>query len=358
LPEFYEIDFLPVHRSDSGDAIALRYQIGEYWYVHVVDGGFTSTAPDLAAHIRTNYGTSRINRMVVTHPDQDHAEGLAPILDNFDVEELWMLRPWLYADYLLEHFSRYNDAGRLRARLRDDYPYIAELERIAIRKGIPIYTPFQGKQIGAFTVLAPSPARYLQLVIESEKTPQRSVRSKGIFDAIMGTTRPVAQFIKAGWGSERFSPEPTSVENEMSVVQYARLCGHQILLTGDAGRDGMTEAADFAPYAGLFLPGIDMFQVPHHGGRRNVSTEILDRWLGPRLPRMIPPGQERFTAVISSAKEDPEHPRKAVLRALMHRGAQIATTEEGAFWRQVNAPSRGYGWDPIEQPWYPNEQEN
>jgi hypothetical protein len=69
----------------------------------------------------------------------------------------------------------------------------------------------------------------------------------------------------------------------------------------------------------------------HHGGRRNVSTALLDRWLGAWLPQMLPEGSELFTAMISSAKEDNDHPRKAVVRALRHRGAFVATTENGTF---------------------------
>ena len=46
MPNFYEIDFLPVHTSKSGDAIAIRYQVGANWEVHLVDGGYASTAPD------------------------------------------------------------------------------------------------------------------------------------------------------------------------------------------------------------------------------------------------------------------------------------------------------------------------
>ena len=42
--------------------------------------------------------------------------------------------------------------------------------------------------------------------------------------------------MKSLWGNEVFSEEETSAENEMSVVQYAKLCGKKILLTGDAGR--------------------------------------------------------------------------------------------------------------------------
>jgi|SRR5450631_467216 glyoxylase-like metal-dependent hydrolase (beta-lactamase superfamily II) len=165
MDDYYEIDFLPVHTSKSGDAIAIRYQLNGAWWVHVVDGGYTSTAPELEAHIRQFYGTNRINRVVVTHPDKDHAEGLAPILESFQVDELWMLRPWMYAQHLLPHFARYISAATLAARLREEYSYIAALEAIAIRKEITIREPFQGEKIGPFTVLAPSPARYpIQIV--------------------------------------------------------------------------------------------------------------------------------------------------------------------------------------------------
>jgi hypothetical protein len=70
------------------------------------------------------------------------------------------------------------------------------------------------------------------------------------------------------------------------------------------------------------------FQAPHHGGRRNLSSELLDFWVGPKLAQGLPEGQTKFTAMISSAKEDTAHPRKAVLRALRHRGAFVITTED------------------------------
>jgi beta-lactamase superfamily II metal-dependent hydrolase len=356
MADFYEVDFLPVHTAKSGDAIAMRYQVGQNWWVHVVDGGYASTAPDLSGHIRKYYETTHINRVVVTHPDQDHAEGLAPILEEFSVDELWMLRPWDYADVLVEHFARYTSAQALRDRLRKDYPYIEALEKIALRKGIQMYEPFQGAKIGPFTVLAPSPARYFQLILQSEKTPQQSAETAGILSALMKAAAPAIAFIKAGWGSEKFSSEETSTENEMSVVQYALLNGHEIVLTGDAGRGAMTEAANYTPLAGLQLPGVRKFQAPHHGGRRNVSTELLDRWLGPRLPRLLPAGSETFTAIISSAKEDTDHPRKAVVRALLHRGAFVATTENGAVRTSHNAPKRD--WKSMSNVPYPDEQED
>jgi beta-lactamase superfamily II metal-dependent hydrolase len=351
MPDYYEIDFRQVHTSKSGDAIAIRYQIGTQWFVHLVDGGYSTTAPDVAKFIRDTYGTDFINNIVVTHPDRDHAEGLAPILEQFRVGALWMLRPWEYAAQLYPYFPLYQSAEAVAKRLQEEYPYIYDLEKIARRRSIDIREPFQGVYIGSFRVLAPSPARYLQLVIQSEKTPKEA--PVGILAGLMQAAAPLIRFIKAGWGSEKFSAEATSAENEMSVIQYAELCGDKILLTGDAGRDGLTEAAHFAVNNGHSVP-VNKFQAPHHGGRRNLSSELLDFWVGQRLAQIVPKGQEKFEAVISAAEEDDDHPRKAVLRALRHRGAFVLTTEDAPAIVQRNSKRT---WNVAENVPYPDEQE-
>lgn len=170
------------------------------------------------------------------------------------------------------------------------------------------------------------------------------------------TAATVKYLAKAAWGFEAFPPDDTSAENEMSVVQYSMLCGKRILLTADAGRRGLTDAADFTPAVGLMLPGIDRFQVPHHGSRRNVSTALLDRWLGAQLPQKPQEGQETFTAIVSSAKKDEDHPRKAVVRAMIHRGARVLTTEGASLRISQNAPDRE-GWGPAKAMAYPEDQE-
>jgi beta-lactamase superfamily II metal-dependent hydrolase len=111
-----------------------------------------------------------------------------------------------------------------------------------------------------------------------------------------------------------------------------------------------------APNVGLTLPGINRFQVPHHGSRRNVSTELLDRWLGERWPTKPVSGQETFNALISSALEDKAHPRKAVVRALWHRGAKVIATEGKDLCTSYNAPMR-HGWVAAQTLEYPEEQE-
>ena len=127
------------------------------------------------------------------------------------------------------------------------------------------------------------------------------------------------------------------------------------MLTGDAGRAALHEAADFAPNVGLYLPGIDRMQVPHHGSRHNVSTEILDRWLGSKFDDM--PASASFTAIVSAAEADKDHPRKSVVRAFIHRGARVISTEGSHKSIGHNAPKRE-GWGPVEPIAYPEDQED
>lgn len=95
MTDFYEIDFWDVESDKSGDAISMRYSIGGKIYVHVVDGGYQSTGESLVQNIQKYYGgVKKIDHVVATHNDGDHAGGLRPILENFEIGTLWLLRPW------------------------------------------------------------------------------------------------------------------------------------------------------------------------------------------------------------------------------------------------------------------------
>lgn len=295
--------------------------------IHVTDGGFQNTGDLLVDYVNKYYDSPAfIDSVIVTHPDGDHAGGLRKLFDVYEIGELWMLRPWLYAEELIERFSRFTNIDNLIKRLKELYPNLAALEELATENGVKIYEPFQGAKIGDFYVMAPTKTRYLDHIVESDKTPeaakkaQESLSEGGVLGRLL---EKAISFIRAAWGIETFPDEDTSPENNMSVVQYANLCGKKILLTADAGRAALSEAADFAPYIGLSLPGIDRIQVPHHGSRHNVSTTILDRWLGEKLDSPPSNGKGHFSAIISAAKKDKDHPRKTVIRAFMHRGVPL-----------------------------------
>lgn len=357
MADYFELDFLNVASKKSGDAIPIRYEANGNTLIHVVDGGFQDTGASVVAHINKYYGNPRfIDHVVATHPDGDHAGGLRSVLEDFDVGTLWMLRPWDYADEIIDRFTRFTSVENLKKRLKELYPNLVALEEIAKRRGIPIGEPFQGTDIGAFHVLAPTKARYLDMVVQSEKTPESLEEQRAMATAprgLLAIAQKVVNFVRAAWGEEVFSSEETSAENEMSVVQYAYLAEKRILLTADAGRAGLTEATDYLEAAGITLPGIDKFQVPHHGSRRNVSTEVLDRLLGPCLSGPAEHGS--FTAAISSAKEDEDHPKRAVVRACIHRGGRVFTTEGSHLQVHQNAPDRG--WTTAKPMDYPDDQE-
>lgn len=348
-----EIDFIGVETSRSGDAITIRYNKNGVAGVHVVDGGYIDTGNQIIQQLRQFYDTVRVENVVLTHPDLDHANGLRAVLEECDVGTLWLNRPWLYADELIDRFATYNSVDALERKLRSVYSASAKLEEIAIRKGIPIKSAFQGSMIGIFHVLAPTKARYLDLIVDSDKTPEAetSVVTESL-EAFAKAFRAVTNLVRSAWGDEYFPSSGTSNENEMSVVQYAEVNGKAIVLTADAGREALAEAAAYAPYAGLILPGVDLFQVPHHGGRHNVSTELLDHWLGTRHDA---PGEYSWSAVCSSAKADEDHPRRSVMRAMMHRGGEFAATEgRNISWMEGIERE---GWGPVPQTPYPEEQE-
>lgn len=354
--DFYEIDFLRVEPK-SGDAITVRYATEGETHIHVVDGGYQSTGEKVVDHIKQYYDNpSFIDHVVATHPDGDHCGGLRTVLNEFDVGALWMLRPWEYADALIHRFGRFTNVENLSKRLREIYPNLAALEDIANERNIPIHDPFQGAKIGPFTVLSPSLDQFLELVEISEKTPEQ-VALKEEVSRIERGLKALAQLIKRAWGEEVFSTEETSAENEMSIVQWASMKGHDVVLTGDAGRRSLSAAADYAPAAGLQLPGVVKMQVPHHGSRRNVDSEILDRWLGPKMPTM--PADDEFTAFayVCAAQDDKHHPRKSVVRAFMHRGSKVHTTE-GTDWLRTSrgAPDRDGSVTAKPVP-YPDAQE-
>jgi beta-lactamase superfamily II metal-dependent hydrolase len=341
MSECFEVDFLPVgENSCSGDAICLRYGSPQTGYnINIVDGGYASTTEAIVSHLNSFYGRpTRIDNVVLTHADRDHAAGLVEILERYEVGALWMNRPWLYADQVIHHFHGNWSVPGLISHLRNEYDKLVELETIANRKGIPIYEPLQGAQIGEFVVLAPSRERYITLIPDLDKAPQ--VYSEKALDWLVAVAKKAVAMVRETWSGETLSncPEPTSASNESSVVQAAILDNKLIVLTGDTGPEGLIEAADHLARLGTFQPYL--FQVPHHGSRRNVTPEALNRWLG--APLAIP-GQSRGVAYCSAAADDKEHPRKKVLNAFIRRGYPVHTTNGAAKGHRNNMPAR-LGW--------------
>lgn len=353
MADYHQIDFLKVGDKKSGDAICIRYELNGTTRIHVVDGGYKETGAEVVTHLQKHFGMTDVDHVVATHPDGDHASGLQVVLEECRVGALWMNRPWVHAEELLPRFSRYTNADNLRTELRNVFPYLAALEELATDSGVPIYEAFQGARIGEFTVLGPTKERFLDCVVECERTPTPVKTEASAVDAAFSALMEAARSVAGEWGIEVFPADDTTPRNAMSVVQTAELDGIRTVLTADAGRAGLTEAADFAEALGISLPITGRMQVPHHGSRHNVDSETLDRWLGSKVPRGTP---TTSTAIASAAKNDDEHPRKVVVRAFMHRGARVLTTKDAGICSFGGAaPDRG--WGPATPVTYPTDYE-
>jgi beta-lactamase superfamily II metal-dependent hydrolase len=337
----YEIDFLPVGTS-NGDAICIRYGSDYAGYtVHVVDGGYTDTGNAIIGHVQQYYGgISFIDHVVLSHADDDHATGLIPVMQHFDVGALWMNRPWLYAAETIGSFHGNYTVDGLAREIRDSYPRLAELEDLATEKGVPIHAPFAGVQIGAFTVLAPTRERYLTLIPEFGRTPESYTEAqKGLAGLFVDLAKKVAHYIE-GWTTETLSNNPPActASNESSVIQIAAIDGRRILLTADAGPKALTEAANVAEHLGL-KSELAVVQIPHHGSRRNVTPNLLDYWLG----GVVQEGVSRGTALCSVGNDKSEYPRKRVSNAFMRRGYSVIATRGQTKSSRNDMPSR-QGW--------------
>ncbi|AJY62518.1 ComEC/Rec2 family competence protein [Burkholderia glumae] len=354
-----EIDFLPVGSGEhSGDAIAIRWMEDGTSKVMLYDGGTREYGRALVEHVMTHFQTDYVDYVVNSHPDNDHAGGLLYVLENVTVGELWMHQPWKYGSQIRHYFhdGRITDES-LADRLRKKMAAAFALEQMAERKGVPVKEPFAGSRIGIFTVLSPDRHRYInQLIPAFEKSPELA-KTASIFDSIGDAVTGALSSFADVWNRE-YLPETvtTSAENESSAVLFASFNQKGFLLTGDAGIETLRASAAYASSLGINLPlQVTFAQIPHHGGRHNVSTETLNLVFGEPHPER--PENPKRSAFVSAAAKAPRHPKKVVTNAFHRRGFKVAQTKGRNICHYHGMPVRA-GYGPLDYvPFYDNEDE-
>lgn len=341
----YEIDFLPVgNGAKSGDATAIRYGETGNYKVMVVDGGNKESGQALVDHIKKYYGTTHVDYVVNTHPDADHASGLEIVLEQLTVGEVWVHRPWEYAEEIRHWFKDGRITNQsLAERLKDLLSHAYRLEELAIERGIPVYEPYASSRIGEFHVLSPTKQWYLELIPQFNKTPEAKVTGLAEDWKSYGLRgiKKVASWIDENWRIETLPEDgETSYENESSVILYGNFAGRGVLLTGDAGIQALGRAADRALSLGFDLTASRFIQIPHHGSRRNVSPSILDRIVGTKVTQSTDTTKIAF---VSASEASETHPRKVVTNAFLRRGASVHQTKGQSILHYHNMPERA-GW--------------
>ncbi len=362
----YEVDFIGVgQESKSGDAVALRwgnlYGDRSEQKVVIIDGGFRESGQDLVNHIKKYFNTDYINAVISTHPDQDHISGLHVVLDQLNIEQLWIHKPWEHNKGLAKKFydGRVTDFS-LGKRLRASLESACELVDKAKSKKIPILEPFAGLSLynqNEFSVIGPTKHYYESLIPLFDGMPRaKKTIDTTIVNILENAIRNMKKFTPT-WGIDDLDDEDlTSVKNNSSAITVLNFGGHLLMFTGDAGITALSRAADWLTFL-LQSAELRFIQIPHHGSRRNVGPTILDQLIGSSVTK----GEKRnLTAIASTSKKgEPKHPRKAVMNAFTHRGVSAHATRGNTITFFHDTPMR-HGWNfvpPDDYFWYYNDEE-
>ncbi len=361
----YEVDILGVgEKSNSGDAIAIRYGnlhgSREEQTVVIIDGGYKEDGAKLVDHIKTHYGTSKVDLVISTHPDQDHINGLEAVIEELDVSELWIHKAWEHYQGLAAKFvdGRITDKS-IGKKLRKNLESASDLVKLAESKGVTIREPFLGLVFDAVAVLGPSQDYYEELLprfdgMPAVKVAQEAHTEVGFLEGLFEAAEKALKKIFVSWGEDKIDDEDTTTaKNNSSVITQIIVDNKRLLFTADAGIAALDKAADEIESC-LSGAELSFMQIPHHGSKRNVGPAVLNRILGDVVPKGV---KRSFTAVASSAKEGaPKHPHKAVLNAFSHRGVEARVTRGKGIRCHYNAPSRE-GWVVLDPEPYHYEYE-
>lgn len=341
----YEIDFIPVDSGKkNGDAISMRITENGATKIYVIDGGTKDSGQALVDHIKKYYGTNRVDYLINSHPDLDHVSGLTVVMEQLDVQELWIHKPWEHAHEIIDDIlDNRVTVNSLTNRLQSSLKIAKQLEELAIQKGIPVSEPFQGQKIGHFYVLSPDSNWYNELIKGFNSMPSFN-KTTSIVE-IVKKFREKEKTVFENWDIETLSEDGlTSDKNESSVVLFGRLPNNfDILLTADAGLLGLNKAYEYALSIGIDLKGCKFIQMPHHGSRRNVSPSLLDKILGNKKPKYSIPLK---TAFVNTSKDCPDHPKKSVSNAFSRRGVKVIATNGKEKCHRWGYPLRP-GWESV-----------
>jgi beta-lactamase superfamily II metal-dependent hydrolase len=349
----YEVDFLAVGDGEkSGDAITLRfgnlYGRRNEQIVVVIDGGYRESGERLVEHIRHYYQTERVDLVVSTHPDGDHACGLQVVLESLKVDYLWMHQPWNHTRDIARLFKdgRVTDNSVCKS-LRESLEAAYRLEKLAKSKRIPIIEPFYGLSYGFkdassfLRVLGPTEEFYENQLPYFRGTPEPR-EDTSLFTKLFAEAGELVRTIPEWWHYETLNDDgETSAENDSSTILLLTIGNRSLLFTADAGIPALTEVVNCLEWENFDFSTLKFVQIPHHGSRRNVGPSLLNRLLGSPTPRR---GLLSKTSFVSAAKKGaPKHPSKKVTNAFQRRGFEVHATQGVNKWHSYNAPPRG-GW--------------
>ena len=145
----------------------------------------------------------------------------------------------------------------------------------------------------------------------------------------------------------------TSSENNTSTILLFNFEGDKQIYTADAGTPALEKAINYLENKKLGVDGFSFIQAPHHGSKRNIGPNVLNKLIGYPIQENT---NRKFTVFVSAAKEgEPKHPNKRVVNAFIRRGGRVVATQGSKKRHYANGMPTRENWSTAEPlPFYHN----
>jgi beta-lactamase superfamily II metal-dependent hydrolase len=327
----YEVDFQAVGEGErSGDAIALRYTIPGCAepIVGIIDAGFKPNGEELVDHVPRYYGTDRVDFVLLTHPDEDHINGMGEVVRALNVRCLLVHRP-------AKHGHRSNSGAEPAE----------ELAALVKEKGGEVVEPFAGVAgwDDSFVIAGPNEPFYEEMLEQQEEVTKEAA-AHGITLAQRVSRTRIAKAVRS-----KLATFPVEIpfgdaggdnaRNNSSAILSLIVDDRHLLFMGDAGVLAINEALDFMDArsrAARKWPRVVV--LPHHGSRHNLDLATVKRMLGG------PMNDQSYGTAVASVSAESDNPSPRVANAVGRRGYAVKLTAGGSFRHHHDAPPRP-GWN-------------
>jgi beta-lactamase superfamily II metal-dependent hydrolase len=319
------IDMLDVGKGDA--YVVELYDDQGTKFVFVVDGGTAERSDILLSHVR-NYHNNTINLAVSTHPDTDHIGGLISLFENANIGHLFLNDPrdFISQDTLMQR-ARTNLSRDEVEVFKSAFDRMDELKELAQAQSTTHHpATFADSQPrfswGGWSVYILGPSENLFRDIWLNEDVVRDWFSSDTVDQLV-SSQPQTSVLD----DPSIDTKPV---NNSSIIMLIEGYGKKYLFTGDAGKRAIRDAM-----AVRDIRSLTWLDVPHHGSRRNLDTEIINH-LAPNTSYISSPGTTK-------------HPRRTIVRALQKAGSRVySTCKNSHMCHQVGLTRQGWN---TAQPW-------
>lgn len=279
------VEMLPAR---NGDCLWVEY--GDVDQIHriLIDAGTGSSYEALRNRILALPHDQRVfELLVITHIDNDHIEGVIPLLQDTSLgcqfKDIWY-NGWKQLSGLDDHEPPVDVLGAREGEFVGVLLTDLRLPWNEAFRGDRIVVPDTGDLPSInveglrLTLLSPTRERLVDLRTKWTEVAEDANFTPGDVDAVrqMLSERRYLPIAADQLGVEDGPPGgDNSAANASSIALLAEYDGAAVLLTGDAVPDVLISALTRLGCSSAEPLRVDAFKLPHHGSWQNVTPELL-----------------------------------------------------------------------------------